>query len=207
MSAEIAPPLEKLYTVEEFFDLTAYEKADLIDGVIYVASPDSILNDDLTYFIRYLMSEFADSRSLGKVQGNRVAFVLGPRRSPEPDVAFVSTARLDLIAPTRVLGAPDIAVEITATESRKRDYEDKKHLYESAGVCEYWLIDPGRRSCFFYLLRDGRYELAPLENGRIFRSETLPGFWLDVEWLFTDPLPDPAACLQQILAGPPSHST
>ncbi|HTE17744.1 MAG TPA: Uma2 family endonuclease [Armatimonadota bacterium] len=207
MSAEIAPHPEKLYTVEEFFELTVYEKADLIEGVIYVASTEPILNDDLTFLIRYLMTDFAESRDLGRIHGNRVAFVFGPRCSVEPDVAFIATARLGILTPEYVSGAPDIAVEITGDESRSRDYDDKRRLYGSAGVREYWLIDPDRRSCYFYLLRDARYEPATLENGRIFRSEVLPGFWLDAEWFFTDPIPDPAACLQQILAGPPPQST
>ena len=30
-------------------------------------------------------------------------------------------------------------------------------------------------------LIDGRYDLAPLEQNRIFRSDVLEGFWLDVE--------------------------
>jgi hypothetical protein len=42
-----------------------------------------------------------------------------------------------------------------------------------------------------------------LERNRIFRSEALPGFWLDVTWLFAKPLPNDWDCLQQILAGDP----
>src|SRR5688572_22096751 len=119
MSAEKVSISERLYTTDEFFELVPDgQRADLIDGVIYMASPDSILNDDLAFFLRYVMSEYADAVNAGKVQGNRVAFVLGPRRSPEPDVAFISTARLSILTRTRALGPPDIAVEIVAEESR-----------------------------------------------------------------------------------------
>jgi hypothetical protein len=39
-----------------------------------------------------------------------------------------------------------------------------------------------------------------LENGHIFHSQELPGFWLDVRWLFEQPLPSTVDCLKQILA-------
>ena len=124
------------------------------------------------------------------VFGSRFAFELSHIRAPEPDVAFVSIARLHLVEETRMKGAPDIAVEIVARESRSRDYFEKKNLYESAGVLEYCIIDPLQLRAEFYRLLDGRYHLVPLEQNRIFRSEVLEGFGLDVEWLFADNLPN-----------------
>ena len=189
-----------LVTVEDFFALVPDgQKADLIDGVIYMASPDSTRNDQLTGFIRFLVQGYATVKQFGKVFGSRFAFELSPIRAPEPDVAFVLTARLHLVEETRMKGAPDIAVEIVARESRTRDYLEKKNLYEAAGVREYWIIDPLQRRAEFYRLTEGQYNLVPLEQNRIFRSEILEGFWLDVEWLFADKLPNEFHKLQEIL--------
>jgi Uma2 family endonuclease len=98
-------------------------------------------------------------------------------------------------------GGPDIAVEIVSRESHHRDYVKKKQLYQDAGVLEYWLIDPLQRRVEFYCLHENRYELMPLERNRIFRSTALEGFWLDVEWLFAEPLPKSYEKLQEILNG------
>jgi hypothetical protein len=43
---------------------------------------------------------------------------------------------------------------------------------------------------------------VPLEHNRIFRSAILEGFWLDVEWLLAEPLPNEYAILQEILRSP-----
>ena len=189
-----------LVTVEDFFALVPDgQKADLIDGVIYMASPDSRRNDQLAGFIRFLVQGYATVKQFGTVFGSRFAFELSPTRAPEPDVAFVSTARLHLVEETRMKGAPDIAVEIVARESRTRDYLEKKNLYEAAGVREYWIIDPLQRRAEFYRLTEGQYNLVPLEQNRIFSSEILEGFWLDVEWLFADKLPNEFHKLQEIL--------
>jgi Uma2 family endonuclease len=121
----------------------------------------------------------------------------------EPDVGYVAPHRLHLLEQRYMRGAPDIAVEIVSRESHSRDYGEKREIYEQAGVGEYWILDPLRQSTQFLRLHDGRFEPAPLVKDRYFQSEVIPGFWLDVEWLFADELPNDYACLQSILAGPP----
>jgi len=196
-----APAKTGQITAEEFFRLVPDgQKADLLDGEIVMASPDTPHNDDLAYFVRFPLRGFSRARKLGgKVQTSRVAFVLSETRAPEPDVAYVSEARRHLIQSTRVAGAPDIAVEIVSPESVARDYEDKKRLYEEAGVREYWIVNPLEGRCDFYRLRDGRYEELRPDPGGLFHSETLPGFWLKVDWLLADPLPDEYECLDELL--------
>lgn len=193
-----------LYTAEEFYILVPDgQKADLIDGVIYMSSPDTMRNDDLTNFLNFLMSGFAEERALGRVQGSRYAFKLGENHAPEPDVAFVSASRLDLVEERWGIGAPDVAVEVVSRDSRSRDYVKKNSLFEETGVLEYWIVDPRQARAEFYRLREGRYQLVPLVQNRYFLSEALPGFWLDVEWLLLQSRPSKLQCLQRILAGPP----
>jgi Uma2 family endonuclease len=58
----------------------------------------------------------------------------------------------------RLVGAPDLMVEVlslsTAYDDRKRKFE----LYESVGVREYWLVDPRDRLIEVWQLKDGRFE-------------------------------------------------
>lgn len=192
-----------LTTVDEFYDLMADgQKADLLDGVIHVASPDSLRANDITAFVLYLIRGFNAARRLGgKALVNRYAFILSQIRAPEPDVAYVRAERLHLLQHGGMRGGPDAAVEVVSHESRGRDFGEKRQVYQDAGVLEYWIIDPWQDRVEFLRLRNGRYELVPLESNRIFRSEAIPGFWLNVDWLLADPLPDDYACLQEILAG------
>ena len=189
-----------LFTVEEFYCLVPDgQKADLIDGVIYVASPDTRRHDRLGGLLRFLMQGYAEARGLGEVYGSRFAFELSELCAPEPDVAFVRSERLHLVDERRMVGGPDIAVEIVSRDSRQRDYGEKKQLYAEAGVTDYWIIDPLQKRAEFHCLSAGRYELLPLGHNRIFRSTVLRGFWLDVEWLLAEPLPNAYEKLQEIL--------
>jgi Uma2 family endonuclease len=192
---------EDLVTVEDFYALVGDgEKADLIDGVIYMASPDTLRNNDLNGLIHYLLRGYIAARRLGgKVVFSRYAFELTETRAPEPDVGYIRRERMDLAEQRAMRGGPDIAVEIVSRDSRTRDYVEKKQLYLDAGVPEYWLIDALARRVEFLQLTGEQYDVIPLENNRIFKSRVLPGFWLDVEWLLVDPLPNDYDCLQEIL--------
>jgi len=216
MALDVAPPPQQVlpapespieddrFTFAEFCALIPDGvKADLIDGGIYVASPDRPHHYKVASFVQTLLDGYASEHGLGEVYASRVAFQLTEHNAPEPDVAFLKVENLDREEERCIRGGPDIAVEVVSRDSRHRDYVDKKQLYREAGVREYWIIDPRQRRAEFHRLQNGDYELVPLERNRIFRSKVLPGFWLDVEWLFLRPLPSKFRCLQQILAGEP----
>jgi Uma2 family endonuclease len=192
---------DDLVTVDEFYALVPDgQKADLIDGVIYMASPDSRRANKLTGFVYRLFQGFLEARNLGgEVFYSRFACRLSELCAPEPDVAYVRPERVSLVEEGGMRGGPDIAVEVVSRESRHRDYEDKRRLYEEAGIPEYWLVDPVQRRVEFLVLEDGRYRLAPLEANRLFRSRALPGFFIDVDWLLADLLPPATRCLEDIL--------
>ena len=192
---------DDLVTVEQFYWLVPDDrKADLIDGVIYIAPPDSLRANQLTGFVALLFQGFVEDRAAGgHVFFCRYAFRLSEFSAPEPDVAYVRPERVDLVEEGSMRGGPDIAVEIVSRESRHRDYDLKRRLYEEAGVPEYWIIDPVQQRVEFLVLEEGRYQLAPLEANRLFRSRALPGFWIDVDWLLADPLPAATRCLEEIL--------
>src|SRR5206468_2321456 len=90
------------------------QKADLINGVIYMASPENTDANELFVWFVSLMYDFAQLRDLGKVYGSRVAFRPDDKNGPEPDIAFVRKKRLGRVKRGRVEGPPDLAVEIVS---------------------------------------------------------------------------------------------
>jgi len=43
-------------------------------------------------------------------------------------------------------GAPDFIIEIVSPGNPADDYIRKLYYYKNAGVCEYWIVDPRRRT-------------------------------------------------------------
>ncbi len=177
------------------------QKADLMDGAIYMASPDNTdANEILTWLIR-LLGDFIEMLDLGKLYHSRVAFWLDEFNAPEPDIGFVCKNRLNRVHRGRVKGPPDMAMEIVSPESVERDYEKKRNLYEKAGVREYWIIDETTETVTL-LRRDskGKFREVRPKKGAL-HSTVLPGFWLRPEWLWQRPLPGKAHVLNEIVAG------
>src|SRR5438128_11004562 len=100
-----AERISKPLTYEDFCALVKDgEKADLIDGVIYVASPDNTDANDINTWLGGLMFDFAEYFDLGRVLTSRVACALDRHNAPEPDIPFVRKANLGRILRGRVDG-------------------------------------------------------------------------------------------------------
>ena len=121
--------------------------------------------------------------------------------SREPDIIFVLSSNLERFDAKRHNGPADLAVEILSPDSIARDRRDKFAEYATAGVTEYWIIDPrlGRYSIKAYLLSDDKVyeEIAPRADGRV-ASSVIDGFTFDPAWIEQDPLPAPSATLALI---------
>ena len=86
------------YTFDDFCLLVQDgQKADLIDGVIYMASPDNNDANRLCGWLLTLMDMFVEANDLGEMFFSRSAFRLDAGNSPEPDIAFVRKERLHLV--------------------------------------------------------------------------------------------------------------
>lgn len=195
----------RLRTFDDFCVLVKDgQKADLIDGVIYMASPDSLETNNLFVWLIGLIEFFIEDRELGELFGSRAAFRLDNYNSPEPDIAFVRAFRLPRVKGGHFNGAPDVAIELVSLDSVDRDYVVKREKYRQAGVSEYWIIDEiVQRVTMLRLDSRGRYREVKPHNG-VYFSETITGFWFRPEWLWQNPLPKKLAILNEILAGPPN---
>lgn len=176
------------------------QKGDLIDGVIHLAPPDNTVAGEVYGWLHSLLYAYVQTKNLGRVFGSRIAFRLDESQGPEPDVAFVRQDRLHLVTPGYVDGRPDMAVEIVSPESVERDYQKKRLQYQTAGIPEYWIIDPmAQRVGLLRLDARARYrEIRPRKG--VYVSGAVSGFWLRPEWLWQDPLPSVVDTLAELLA-------
>jgi Uma2 family endonuclease len=188
------------HTFEDFCVLVKEgQKADLINGVILMASPDNTDANVLLIWLGGLIDLFVETMDLGQVFASRVAFRLGALSSPEPDLAVVLKNRLHLVRRGFVKGRPDLAMEIVSPESVERDYFLKRAQYQEARVPEYWIVDEVKEKVTLLRLgADGRYREERLRRGAL-HSQILPGFWPRPEWLWQQPRPKKTQILAQIL--------
>jgi Uma2 family endonuclease len=186
---------------DEMFDELVDEdtKAELIDGVMIVHSPASMHHDQVNDFFRTMARLFVKRRKLGSVFGSDSLVRLAPRRRFAPDMYFLSRGRLPPGRPPKEFnGVPELIGEVLSPSNRRHDLEVKRPAYRSAGVQEIWLIDPQKERVTVDRRRGQRYTTTTRREGRI-ESKVIPGFWIDVSWLWEDELPDELDCLGEIL--------
>jgi Uma2 family endonuclease len=191
----------RLYEVsEEMFDELVDEdtRAELIDGVMIVHSPASILHDEISGFLRALLRFYAEETGAGKVFGPDSLVRLRPGRRVGPDVFFLERKRVPRRLPREYAGAPDLVVEVLSPSNRRQDVADKLPAYRDAGVREIWLIDPEKREVLVERRRGKSYSTVGTTTGKVL-SLTVKGFWIQAAWLWAEPMPNVMACLREIL--------
>jgi len=190
MATELKPPPSDM-SYEAFLEWADEDAlVEWVGGKVVPMSPPSDRHQDLADFLTSLLRFFAEAHGLGRVLSAPFQMKTAPDLpGRQPDVLFVAGEHLSRLQRNHLAGPADLAVEIISPESFSRDRGDKFREYEKGGVLEYWLIDPERQQAEFYRL-DGRgiYQLVPPQEG-VFRSEVLPGLWLEVAWLWGEPLP------------------
>ena len=163
--------------------------AEWVDGQVVPMDPVSRRHDEVVGFIYAVLRGFVRRKKLAaRVFHDTFQMKLPPSRSSRvPDVAFLRPERMSLLHETYMEGPADLAIEVVSPESRTRDRVDKFREYQQSGVPEYWLIDPFRRTAEAYRLSaDGEYEAVELGDPPRLTCGALPGFWIDVEWLWAD---------------------
>ena len=199
---EIEPPffIRKFGVSEEEYDMLTDEdtKADLFDGTLIIHSPASTRHEDIFGFLFPLMRIYAEHKQLGKVLGSRATMHLAYCRMFEPDILFVRKERLEMLKEKQLEGAADMVVEILSPWTRDYDLQEKRWVYQDAGIDEIWFVDDEEREIVVARKEGKRYSTATITSGKV-EAEVMQGFFVEAEWLWQEILPDPFLCLQAIV--------
>lgn len=161
-------PQEKRYTYADILNWSEDERAELIDGKVYMMAPapspdhQSISLELILQIGAYLKGRKCrlyhapfDVRLFEKDgdQPHHVDTVV------QPDLLVVcDPSKLDGHG---CKGAPDMVVEILSPSTMRNDRLLKFNLYQKAGVKEYWIVDPEAKVVLVMALEDGQYH-APM---------------------------------------------
>ncbi|HEU0115768.1 MAG TPA: Uma2 family endonuclease [Thermomicrobiales bacterium] len=160
------------------------DRVELIDGVAYVTPAPRPVHQFIAQNLNRLLDRHIQAGKLGQLATAPVDVRLSETDVVQPDLLFISQARLSIAGDVAIEGAPDLAVEILSPGTRGRDLGAKRDLYARAGVREYWLIDPVAGTIAMLTLRDGRYEAIPADAAGAFHSALLPGLVVDPPAVF-----------------------
>lgn len=173
------------YTADDYRGLLpGGPQYQLVDGELIRMTPaPSYRHQALVFELASRLRPFVRANGLGDVVGAPVDVYLSELDVFQPDLLFVSTARLDRIADDGVHGAPDLVVEVLSPSTRHLDLGVKRTTYARHGVIEYWVVDPAAQTITVYDLQAVPAHRT-LDAGVMLTSPLLPAFVLTVGELF-----------------------
>jgi len=122
---------------------------------------------------------------LGRVFPGPVDVELGPKNVYQPDFVVLLNAHLDRVVAKKIIGAPDLAVEIASPSTAAYDRLTKYEKYAQAGITEYWIVKPTRRTVEVLVLERGEYRsLGVFSEQATLPSRVIPGLPVRVEQFF-----------------------
>jgi Uma2 family endonuclease len=183
--AELFPP-QGQWTEREYFSLPDTNRyLELSKGRLIIPPHPTFAHQDspVKNLFLFVCDAFrGESRQLGIVRFAPLPVRLWPGKIREPDIFFIAKERAERIG-ERACDVPDLVVEVLSPATRETDRGEKFFEYAKAGVSEYWLVDPEKRSIEVYTLRGQVYEPLAPEGGRAC-SHLLKGFSVSPEEIF-----------------------
>lgn len=134
---------EKLYTIENIYALPDGQRAELIDGRMYMMAPPNFRHQKLVMELSAVIHRYIKSHG-GNCEVLPAPFAVflneDDRNYVEPDISIICDR--NKLNERGCNGAPDWVIEITSPSDSQRDYGVKLFKYRTAGVREYWIVNP-----------------------------------------------------------------
>lgn len=175
-------PLPKpIATAEDYWALPDGVRAELINGELWDLASPSRAHQEVVHIIDRSLGNFiAEHGGPCKVYPAPFAVNLFGDDSTfvEPDVSVVCDR--DKLSDRGCEGAPDFVMEVVSPSNPGMDYVSKLHLYQDAGVREYWICDPDRRRVTTYLFGEGEgFDTQVYDFSEVVPSRIFPGYGVD----------------------------
>ncbi|MDW8095169.1 MAG: Uma2 family endonuclease [Aquificaceae bacterium] len=177
----------KVWTYEDYLRLGEEEGCEIIEGELYPMPGASRKHQEVALELATTFRSYLKSKDLGKLYISPFDLVLSEENVVQPDLVVVLKENMSVVKEKGIFGTPDLVVEIVSPSSLKKDTEDKRKLYASYGVKEFWLVFPGERVIEVFSLEGTEYKVHSwaYEEGQVC-SKLLEGFCVRLEEVFSD---------------------
>ena len=170
------PQQNNQYTIDDIYALPDGQRAELIDGQMYMMAPPSRRHQQILLSLSRRIADYIDRKG-GSCEVDIAPFAVflneDNKNYVEPDISVICSS--EKLTDKGCSGAPDWIIEIVSPSSRRTDYFTKLFKYRTAGVREYWIVDPDKNRILVY-------NFASEDAGDYTFSETVKaGIYEDLE--------------------------
>ncbi|MDZ8085724.1 MAG: Uma2 family endonuclease [Nostoc sp. DedQUE12b] len=182
-----------------------HQKAELIEGVVYLASPLRFESHAEPHGHTITWLGVYEASTPGVRLGIKPTVRLDRDNEPQPDGVLLITpaakGQSRFSGDDYIEGAPELVIEIAAS-SVAIDLHDKKKVYGRNGVKEYIVWQIFENKLDWFSLQQGEYVSLEMNADGIIKSQVFPGLWLSMSDLITGNMQQVLAVLQLGLNSP-----
>lgn len=142
-----------------YYQLPEYQQEDgieLIQGEVILELPPNPSHQEIVGEILYWLMTIA-RRIRGHAFTSPIEVYFDEYNIFEPDALFLLPDSSCQIEEKRLVGAPDLVVEVLSPSTAKYDRQEKYQIYEQHGVGEYWIVDPIYQVVEVWVLKDDAF--------------------------------------------------
>ena len=130
---------------------------EVIDGEHIVNPAPNLDHQRLSRKTLFQLYTQIELQGLGEVFDAPCDLQLSEWDIVQPDLIVVLKRKQNILTPTRLIGSPDLVVEILSASSVHHDRVRKLELYRKSAIPEYWIVDPDQHVVEQFVLRDNAY--------------------------------------------------
>lgn len=189
LPTEASRELGRPFTVKDYERLpddgVRYE---ILDGVLVMTPAPSTEHQRISKRLHSILYQAIELTGRGEVFYAPFDVELDRTNLVEPDLVVILADHLDRLTPKRMVGPPDLVVEILSPSTASRDRGDKLAIYAKFGVRHYWIVDPVRRKLHEHVLEGESYRVVcTASDGEVLRPRAFPEVAIDLTRVFNPP--------------------
>ena len=179
------PQHNKEYTIDDIYALPDGQRAELIDGQIYMMAPPTRRHQRISLELSTIINNYIKGKG-GSCEVDIAPFAVflneDDKNYVEPDISVICAS--EKLTDKGCAGAPDWVIEIVSPGSRRMDYFTKLFKYRTAGVREYWIVDPEKNRILVYNFESedtGDYSFSDTVKAGIYDDLEIDFSSIDIE--------------------------
>lgn len=173
-----------IYTEKDYYNLPQNVRAELIDGQLYYMSAPSRMHQRILGFLFYSIANYIHTNK-GSCEVYPAPFAVklfdDNTTIVEPDISVICDP--NKLTDRGCTGAPDWIIEIISPSTASHDYIYKLNRYADAGVREYWIVDPDKKSVYIYRLEKNKFETTACTFHDKIKATIFEDLWIDFQEL------------------------
>jgi Uma2 family endonuclease len=182
----LPPPIGTHWTVAQYEQLpTDGLRYEIVEGELHMAPAPVPEHQTISGYVTYFLMQHIQLAGYGCIFAAPIDVELGFDTVVQPDLVVILATGAAVITQRRIVGPPDLVIEITSPSTASYDRREKRDAYAAAGIREYWIVDPASKTVELLMLEGTIYRAEAAYMGQaVIPSMVLPAWDVATARLF-----------------------